>query len=154
MGVLEDLASHLAENSTKLVLGQTLYLHTLPELDDQAMPAMCLQLENLGAEVVRTYGAHLPVSVSPTLIALTRSTAPNGPSDYTDPRRAQAVAWRAWELLEATVNETVPASSTSGTFVFAINAESDPVYIGRDERRRALFEQRLELGYMPSTSAY
>lgn len=153
MGVLEDLAGFLATGSTALVQGQTLFAHVLPELSDEALPAMALQMETLSNEATRTYGAKLPVSVSPVLITLTRSTAPPDsiPTDYVDPRRAERTAHLAWELLESVANQTVP-TSTAGTFVFSCSAEGPPGYIGRDERRRAVFEQRFALDYRPSTS--
>ena len=147
----EDVAAHLAANSTALVVGTSLFVHTMPELS-ASVPTMCVQVE-AGVGAARTYGAKMPVAVTPTLVLVTRSTTPPD-SDYVDPRRALGVAWTAWQTLEATANTSVPASSTAGTFVYAILGDGEPVYVGRDDRRRAVFEQRLLADYRPSTSGY
>lgn len=151
MGMVEDVATYLDAGSTALIVGDSLFLNVMPE-HDNGTPSVCLQSES-GGDATRTYGLGLPVSVSPTLVVITRSTAPPD-SDYVDPRRALGLAWHVWSLLESVANQVVPVGSTSGTFVYAINGDSDPSYIGRDERRRAIFEQRLVADYAPSTDAY
>ena len=152
MGMVEDVCAFLDEGSTGLITGTTLFAHTMPELGPASLPTMVLQVEP-GGEAARTYGAKMPIGVTPTLVLVTRTTAPSE-SDYVDPRRALGMAWDAWRLLEQTANVTVPTSSTSGTFLYAVLGETEPTYVGRDERRRAVFEQRLVIDYRPSTDSY
>lgn len=152
MGLLEDVASHLDASSTALTAGTTLFVHSLPELGPTSLPTYCLQLEAAGGSS-RTYGAKMPIGISPTMVVLARTTAPSE-SDYVDPRRALGTAWAIWETLEQVANTTIPAGSTSGSFVYAFSADVEPTYVGRDDRRRAVFEQRFAADYRPSTSGY
>ena len=152
MGIVEDVVTLLDGTSTALLAGTSLFAHMMPELGPTALPTMAVQLEP-GMEAVRTYGATLPVAVRSVLVLITRTTAPTD-SDYVDPRRAQSMGYDAWSTLEQTVNTVIPAGSTSGTYLFAALGDTEPVYVGRDERRRAVFEQRLLVDYKPSTGAY
>lgn len=152
-GCLEDIAAYLTAEVPELQAGSNLFVHTMPEDPAGTHEMAMLMFEPAAADVMptRTYGATVPVSMDPILVVVVRSAVSTAATEHPDPRPAERIAHRIWEVLERTANTYVPSST--GTFVFAAEANVPPIYAGRDERMRAGIEQRFSLSYTPSTWA-
>lgn len=152
-GCLEDIAAHLTAEVPELQAGANLFVHTMPEDPAGTTTMAMLMFEPAAADVVptRTYGVKMPVSMDPILVVTVRSALPAIATEHPDPRPAERVAHKVWQVLELLANVTVPTST--GTHVYACEAATPPIYAGRDERMRPHFEQRLALSYTPTTWA-
>ena len=131
MGLLEDVGTYLAANSTRYTLGTSLFLNYMPSDPNRAQAL----IETPGSPPARAFSGDA-VSWEQARFQLTcRSTSS---------ATARADIQAGWDLLEAVFNETL----SSNTFL-RISAVQSPFLLARDEQGRPTFASNFDAWRVP-----
>ncbi len=140
--MIEELAEHLAQNSTRLALGDNLFINVLPESTGAA--AAIIETGGLAAE--QTFQDGAPQIERPRVQILTRSTRPvSGAVPYST--TAGGMIHDAYHVLNGVASETIQGSS-----YLRVEPVQSPFSIGQDEAARLMFSCNFDVWRRGSTS--
>lgn len=122
MGMAEDLATYLDNQSTRFTIGTNLFINDLPH-----EPGTCSALiEQPGIAPRYTIGnSTKPAWENPGFQMTFRSTSST---------KGRANAQAAWDVLESVANQAL-----SGTTFMRVNLTQSPFFLRRDAQDRAIF---------------
>lgn len=131
MGLVEDVGTFLAAQSTRFTLGTNLFLNLLPDEPNRATSL----IETGGVAPNRIFGSTTPAWENARIQLASRSTSST---------QARADADAAWTILEGVSNSTL-----SGSTYLRISAVQSVFLLERDERARPVFASNFDVQRRP-----
>lgn len=132
MGMIEELGVYLTVQSTRFVLGRSLFLNGMP--DGTTGAATCLT-EYPGLPAIEKFSGDLPAFERPRVQIMTRSTGSVGGAGLASSTKARAISDVAWRAMIKVANRNLP-TSTSGSYYLRVEPLQSPAFMGRDESGR------------------
>lgn len=145
---IEDVVARIDSGSTAMTTGVNLFANVLP---DDVRTVVTGVFERAGGRQDQVYGTAAAFE-RPSLLLITRSTAPIDGASAPSPVNARAEAWKAYRALTSVGNQ---ALSTASARVFgAIEPGEAPYLFDVDEEGRHLFAFTAGAWVVPSTGSW
>lgn len=145
MAAIDDVASHLDSNSTKVTAGTSLFKHSMAESTGRSVHV----ISTPGLPPIEKMSAGKPAMTRPRFQIVTRTSKAVGGSGVPGTTATYNLACDMRDILGSIANTTV-----GGVQYQRIHAlQSDPFNIGRDDAGRVLFGQNFECLRSPTTQA-
>ncbi|MFA9270724.1 MAG: hypothetical protein ACEQSX_08195 [Baekduiaceae bacterium] len=146
MGMIEEVALHLSETSTRFVAGVSMFANAHPPVD----VASFSMWETGGGPPVQAYGSTLPTWEEPTLQLLAKTTRPSSGSLVPYSSNARSLIHDALVILNRVVNQSLTGSTAY--YLRIEPRQAVAVLPGQEEDGRIMFSVNLDVLRRPSVT--